>query len=306
MRSTATGIIIFLFISLGFSQQNKKTEMPVVYKSLSDSCFSAGDVILTSFLVRGKTATEIKTEALNELAKFLQKHKNLVAEIKFRKKSALQKNTLTEIQTKLLSEPNPGNISFTFADPNDNPDYIGPYTGKTRAVAVVKEKEEIKTEIKILKPLTFPWNKQRTNKKPNEFLAGDVLKMPEILYDLGKAGLREGSKDSLKKWAKFITDHPEFIFSTTNHTDTRGKDILNMQLSELRAKCCYDYLVNELKIPKERLYYKGYGESQLIVTDDEVLKTKIPEEKEVLHQKNRRTELRIIGYSGDCGYLYNP
>jgi len=39
---------------------------------------------------------------------------------------------------------------------------------------------------------------------------------------------------------------------------------------------------------------KGYGEDRLLITDKEIAKLKTVGEKEAAHQKNRRTDFRVL------------
>jgi outer membrane protein OmpA-like peptidoglycan-associated protein len=61
------------------------------------------------------------------------------------------------------------------------------------------------------------------------------------------------------------------------HTDSKGSEAYNQQLSERRAQAVRDALVNR-GVDSRRLRVIGYGESQPISSDDAV---------------NRRVELRI-------------
>ena len=67
----------------------------------------------------------------------------------------------------------------------------------------------------------------------------------------------------------------------------------NNKLSQARAQSCVDYLIDK-GVDKSRLVAKGYGEKQLIVSDAEIEKLTSEVEKEEGHQKNRRTEFKII------------
>ena len=42
--------------------------------------------------------------------------------------------------------------------------------------------------------------------------------------------------------------------------------------------------------------YKGWGEKKVLIKDDVIAKAKTKEEKEALHQKNRRTVFRIVNW----------
>jgi outer membrane protein OmpA-like peptidoglycan-associated protein len=67
------------------------------------------------------------------------------------------------------------------------------------------------------------------------------------------------------------------------HTDARGNDQWNLELSEKRAQAIYDYLVAK-GVAADRLRAKGYGETKPI--DKRA--------NEAAWAKNRRTELRIL------------
>lgn len=137
------------------------------------------------------------------------------------------------------------------------------------------------------------------------------IRFPAVLYALGKADLLvdlEGtakdndthkplnSKDSLNFLYQTLMDNPTIVVELQSHTDSRGSDAKNQILSEARAKSCVDYLINEKKVPAERLKFKGWGEKKLLVTDAVINKAKTKEEKDALHQKNRRTVFRIVSW----------
>jgi outer membrane protein OmpA-like peptidoglycan-associated protein len=73
----------------------------------------------------------------------------------------------------------------------------------------------------------------------------------------------------------------------SSHTDCRGKDAYNMNLSEKRAKSAVDYLISK-GIAKDRVKSKGYGETKPVETCE---CTKCSEEQ---HQRNRRTEFKVL------------
>ena len=51
------------------------------------------------------------------------------------------------------------------------------------------------------------------------------------------------------------------------------------------------------KIDENRLVARGYGESQLLLSDDEINKLPTEEARESAHQGNRRTELKVTEYN---------
>ncbi len=122
------------------------------------------------------------------------------------------------------------------------------------------------------------------------------IRFPAVLYELGKADLKPESKDSLNFLYQTLIDNPTIVIELQAHTDSRGNNAKNQILSDARAKSCVDYLSIEKKIPLERLKSKGWGETKLLVKDDVINKAKTKEEKEALHQKNRRTVFRIVNW----------
>jgi peptidoglycan-associated lipoprotein len=122
------------------------------------------------------------------------------------------------------------------------------------------------------------------------------IRFPAVQYDLGLATLRPESKDSLDFLYQTLIDNPGIVIELQSHTDSRGSNQKNQVLSEERAKSCVTYLHEEKKIPLERLTSKGWGEGKLLIKDAVINKAKTKEEKEALHQKNRRTVFRIVSW----------
>ena len=114
-----------------------------------------------------------------------------------------------------------------------------------------------------------------------------------VFYDLNKATLRPESYIELEKLREFLATNPLLKIEIGGHTDTRGDAGENMKLSTERAQSVYDYLVAK-GLNKTRLSYKGYGETKNVVSDAEIAKLTDAKAIEVAHQKNRRTEYKII------------
>ncbi len=122
------------------------------------------------------------------------------------------------------------------------------------------------------------------------------IRMPQVLYALGSAELLPQSKDSLNFLYQTLIDNPNITCQLNAHTDSRGDAAKNLKLSQDRAQSCVDYLVNEKKIPAARLSAKGFGKTQLLITDDVIAKAKTKQEKEALHALNRRTNFSILSF----------
>jgi outer membrane protein OmpA-like peptidoglycan-associated protein len=306
MKGTQAAIIFLFLSSLAFSQQKK-----FIYKNFSDSCFKPGNSWMIHALITENKKLTASKDSLKKIAEFLKSHPLFKVEIGFNGNGAVPNPAFTKAQgiewrNFLFNECGIDTLRFYFEDyKSTRPIHkiIGAAASKKTEE---KTKENRRVEITVRSNSYFPYKNKRKDRNAGEYFLGDIIDLPEILFDLGKGGIRPESKDSLKKWAKFIFDRPGFIFEISSHTDARGSSASNLKISEMRISSVFDYLVNELKIPKERLFAKGYGETQLLATDDEILKQSTKEEKEVMHQRNRRTELRIVGKVGDCNFFYNP
>jgi outer membrane protein OmpA-like peptidoglycan-associated protein len=77
----------------------------------------------------------------------------------------------------------------------------------------------------------------------------------------------------------------------------------NERLSDRRAKASAKYIASKITNP-ERIYGKGYGESQLInhCACEGRVKSKCSDEE---HQANRRTEFRITKMDANIGVKNN-
>ena len=118
--------------------------------------------------------------------------------------------------------------------------------------------------------------------------------LANVFFDLGKATLRKESAIELKNLGAFLKRNPSLKIELGGHTDSRGNDTDNILLSTERAKTVYNYLITNEGIAANRLSYKGYGKTQVIITDKTIESLKSLEEKELAHQKNRRTVYKIM------------
>ncbi|MFP4663380.1 MAG: OmpA family protein [Bacteroidales bacterium] len=137
-----------------------------------------------------------------------------------------------------------------------------------------------------------------------------VIELPNIEYDFNKATLRPESTVALDELVKTLEDNPHLAIELRAHTDFRGTDEANMELSEERAQSCVNYLT-EKGIDKDRLTSRGFGESMPrtvdstlaekhdfldrgdILTEGFILDLPDKEQREIAHQLNRRTEFSV-------------
>lgn len=126
--------------------------------------------------------------------------------------------------------------------------------------------------------------------------AGDVVKLPTILYETDKFALLDVSKDSLEIAYQTLIDNPTLVVELRSHTDarpTRSYRGGNLELSQLRAQSCVNYLVTR-GIDPARMVPVGRGPDEPVVPMDKINKMATKEEKDAAHQMNRRTDFKIL------------
>lgn len=114
-----------------------------------------------------------------------------------------------------------------------------------------------------------------------------------IYFDLNSSFIRPDASKELDKIVTLMKDNPGISIELGSHTDSRGRSKYNRWLSERRAKSSVAYIVSK-GIDASRITGKGYGDTKLKVSDKEIEKAKSEEEKEKLHEMNRRTEFIIV------------
>lgn len=119
-----------------------------------------------------------------------------------------------------------------------------------------------------------------------------IIDIKPIYFDLGKSIIRPDAALELDKIVKVMNENPNMVVELGSHTDCRSSAASNMSLSERRAKASADYIKKRITNP-DRIYGKGYGETQLTngCACEGAVKPSCSEEE---HQKNRRTEFKII------------
>lgn len=113
-----------------------------------------------------------------------------------------------------------------------------------------------------------------------------------IYYDYDKATLRPESLPVLDKLVSFFEENQDLTIEIGSHTDSRGSDKYNEDLSQRRAQSVVDYFIAK-GVPSTQLSAKGYGESKLI--NECTNGVECSEDK---HQENRRTTFRVISATG--------
>ncbi|HHB78988.1 MAG TPA: flagellar motor protein MotB [Saprospiraceae bacterium] len=113
------------------------------------------------------------------------------------------------------------------------------------------------------------------------------IRLENIYYDFNKWDIREDAKPSLDKLAAMLLENPDIKIELASHTDCRGGEKYNRELSQKRADSAISYLISK-GIDATRLVARGYGKSQPAVN---CVCSKCTEEE---HQFNRRTTFKIL------------
>lgn len=122
------------------------------------------------------------------------------------------------------------------------------------------------------------------------FVVNTKIEIKNIHYDFDKANIRADAADILNETVRIMRDNPTLEIELGSHTDSRGSDIYNLDLSQRRAQAVVNYLVSR-GIARNRMKAKGYGETQLLNGCKNGVKCTPAE-----HQANRRTEFKIVKY----------
>ncbi len=113
---------------------------------------------------------------------------------------------------------------------------------------------------------------------------GDLLAqgLNNIFFDYDKWDLRPESFFEIDRLARFLQQHSELRIVIAAHTDDRGSDEYNYNLSNKRARSVLEYLLGK-KIDRSRLESLGYGETR----------PSSPNDTDENRAKNRRVEFRL-------------
>lgn len=120
-------------------------------------------------------------------------------------------------------------------------------------------------------------------------------RLSNIYYDFNKWDLREESKRTLDTLYSILIENPTIIIELGSHTDARGNENYNLELSQKRAESCMDYLLAK-GIEKNRISAKGYGKSKLLKDCSKLPDCPNDQSGDCeCHQLNRRTVFKITG-----------
>jgi OOP family OmpA-OmpF porin len=102
---------------------------------------------------------------------------------------------------------------------------------------------------------------------PEPAPAPKKLVLEGVNFDYDKATLRQEDLAIIDRDAAGLEKWGNVNIEVAGHTDSRGSDAYNMELSRQRAEAVRNYLISK-GIAADRLTAKGYGESQPVADND--------------------------------------
>jgi outer membrane protein OmpA-like peptidoglycan-associated protein len=111
----------------------------------------------------------------------------------------------------------------------------------------------------------------------------------DVLFAFDSADIQAAAEESLSQAADVIKEYGDTQVTIDGHTDARGADAYNLQLSEQRANAVRDWFVNKAGVSSSRFATRGLGEAYPVAPNANPDGSDNPEGR----QQNRRVEIRV-------------
>ena len=181
-----------------------------------------------------------------------------------------------------------GELSESSTDPNG---FIVQQIGFDNSYTVKVEKKDYLTKSQVVyteKEDFFPDEVNTINIRiiiERVYLDTEIV-IRNIYYDFDRWDLRSESEANLNVLFEILKNNPQFNVNIGSHTDCRGEDEYNIELSQKRAQSVVDYLVSK-DLSADRISATGYGRTKLL--ED----CRCEDCSEDQHQNNRRTTFEL-------------
>ena len=120
----------------------------------------------------------------------------------------------------------------------------------------------------------------------DQIVEGEMVKLNPILFDFDKHNIKPQAAFELDKLVELMKKNPDMVIKVEGHTDNRGSDAYNMDLSDRRAKSTVQYVISK-GIAKDRISGQGFGESRPAADCGSTC-------TEAQHQQNRRSDFIVV------------
>ena len=118
-----------------------------------------------------------------------------------------------------------------------------------------------------------------------ELKKGKVIPLRYIFFETDQAELLPRSYAELRKLLDLMRRHPQMVIQINGHTDIRGEDEYNYDLSEKRARAVVEFLTRN-GIDPSRTRYQGFGSTEPVASNN----------TDEGRQLNRRVEFVILEF----------
>lgn len=140
----------------------------------------------------------------------------------------------------------------------------------------------------------------------------EPIVLGKIYYDFDDDKILPAAEPDLELVLELMSEYPDLVIELRSHTDNRGVDSYNQQLSQRRAESARRWLIAKGEVERRRIQATGYGESVPFkvtakqaaefpylkegesLTEAYIDALETEEQREMAHQINRRTEFQII------------
>jgi outer membrane protein OmpA-like peptidoglycan-associated protein len=219
-----------------------------------------------------------------------------------------QKGDTREELEVLMTNNAPNNAVTTIQNdngattPNQVPAGTNPVAESTKVTSTTPARETNRSDYPY-KPSAEvkPSNTEivKTNTPPVAVVSNEMYELKNIYYNFDKANIRSDASRTLDSLITILNKFPDMEIELTAHTDSRGSDRYNDNLSQRRVINAEAYLIKK-GILKSRIQHASKGENKLTneCGDDVPCNDK-------LHQMNRRTEVRIIKKGSAEGKVFD-
>lgn len=175
---------------------------------------------------------------------------------------------------------NSGNDDFAFViKPGDDKGHFTSVNNGTESLYSFVREENKRPEPVVPEELT----------EENVVTGAQQLRdVSNIHFDFDKAKILPQAEEVLDRVVKIMKDYPKLEIEIGSHSDARGTDRYNMDLSERRAAATLEYIVSK-GVERNRITSKGYGESMPL---NDCTEPDVCTEEE--YAKNRRSEFKVM------------
>jgi outer membrane protein OmpA-like peptidoglycan-associated protein len=159
-----------------------------------------------------------------------------------------------------------------------------------QAQAARQDAEEARMQADMASERADALQQELADLKAEETERGIVLTLGDVLFDTGEAQLKPGANATIQRLSQFLNEYPDRRLLIEGHTDSRGSDEFNQDLSQRRADAVRTALL-QAGVPSERVRAQGLGEQFPVASND----------TNAGRQENRRVEI-IVATEGESDF----